>query len=70
MHMEIENGELVFRHVYSEIQFITDEGQMLSVCMTQGGFEICLSNEKRKYGPRRVKIENGKIFDDETNTGE
>lgn len=71
--MKIEVGEeraLVLRDVYSGVMFITEDGQRLSVCMRDGGFEVGLFRKppddgtgmkQPLVGPEWVSVQDGAI---------
>ena len=72
MKIEVGEGrELVLRDVYNGIMFITNDGQKLSICMRDGGFEIGLfcrppddgtGMKEPLEGPKWVSIQDGKII--------
>lgn len=72
--MKIEigiNREFILKDVFSSVVFVTADGEELSVCMRDSGFEICYSGiwyeAKNGFVPSALssqnrQIENGGLF--------
>ncbi len=60
MKVEVsEHGGLVLKEVYKGVMFETKEGEKLSVCMRDGGFEIGIFMDGVT---KWYSINNGKMF--------
>jgi hypothetical protein len=55
-------GNIEFEEVFNSITFKTANGQLLAICMRDGGFEIGINSTDKKYEPLRwYSANNGEI---------
>jgi hypothetical protein len=59
MKVEVnENYGIVLKEVFNGVRFETEDGEVLTVCMRDGGFEIGVGSDKI---PKRYSIQKGFI---------